>query len=171
MSGAVTGTTLGRMDTDLAALAPDFVARAHAVVYAALATVDGAGRPRSRVVHPFWEWDGTALVGWIATTPSPKLRHLEVVPSASCAAYDGPWVAAVADCRAVRVTDDAARTRVWELLAAAPPPVGFDPGAIGVPGWDGPTAPGFVVLRLDPWRVQVRTVGPGGVVLRTWRER
>ena len=39
-----------------------------------------------------------------------------------------------------------------------------------VPGWDAPTAPGFVVARMDPWRVQVRRVRPGlGVELRTWR--
>ena len=68
------------------------------------------------------------------------------------------------------MTDDAGRTHVWELFRAAPPPLGFDPGAIGVPGWDGPTAPGFVVARLDPWRVQVRRVRPGvGVELRRWR--
>jgi len=39
-----------------------------------------------------------------------------------------------------------------------------------VPGWGGPTAPGFVVARLEPWRLQVRRVVPGvGVEMRTWR--
>ena len=66
--------------------------------------------------------------------------------------------------------DDAGRTHVWEMFRTAPPPLGYDPAGIGVPGWDGPTAPGFVVARMDPWRVQVRRVIPGvGVELRTWR--
>ena len=156
--------------TELTSLAPDFVARAHSLVYAAVATVDAAGRPRSRVVHPVWEWDGTALVGWVATTPSPKLRHLDAAPWASCTYLDGPWVAAVAECHAAVVPDDATRTRVWDLFARTEPPAGFDPGAIGVPGWEAPTAPGFVVLRLAPWRLQVRTVGAAGVELRTWRD-
>ena len=122
------------------------------------------------MVHPVWEWDGTALVGWVATTPSPKLRHLDAAPWASCTYLDGPWVAAVAECHAAVVPDDATRTRVWDLFARTEPPAGFDPGAIGVPGWEAPTAPGFVVLRLAPWRLQVRTVGAAGVELRTWRD-
>ena len=67
------------------------------------------------------------------------------------------------------VTDDTERTRVWDLIRDTPPPLGYDPGGIGVPGWDGPTAPGFVVARVVPWRVQVRRVEAGvGVELRTW---
>jgi hypothetical protein len=156
--------------TDLSTLAPDVVEAAHALVYCSVSTVDRAGRPRSRVMHPIWEWDGERLTGWLATTPSPKLGHLAEHPFVSCAYVDSWAVAVVADSRIEQVTDDAGRARVWELLAAAPPPVGFDPGAIGVPGWDGPTAPGFVVARMDPWRVQVRRVQPGvGVELRTWR--
>jgi hypothetical protein len=155
---------------DLTTLAPDFVEAAHAIVYCAVGSVDALGRPTSRVMHPIWECDGERLTGWLATTPSPKLRQLADHPNVSCAYYDSWAVAAVADSRVVPVTDDATRTSVWELFRAAPPPVGFDPGAIGVPGWDAPTAPGFVVARMDPWRVQVRRVRPGvGVELRTWR--
>ena len=39
------------MDTPVAR----FVAIAHEIVWCTLATVDAAGRPRSRVVHPVWE--------------------------------------------------------------------------------------------------------------------
>jgi hypothetical protein len=61
------------------------------------------------------------------------------------------------------------RTRLGAVPGGATA-AGFDPGAIGVPGWDAPTAPGFVVARMAPWRVQVRRVRPGvGVELRTWR--
>jgi hypothetical protein len=155
---------------ELTTLAPDFVEAAHAIVYCSVATVDRAGRPRSRVMHPGWEWDGQRLTGWLTTTPSPKLEHLADRPHVSCAYCDSWAVALVADCRAEPVTDDAVRTHVWEFFRTTPPPLGYDPGAIGVPGWDGPTAPGFVVARLDPWRVQVRRVVPGvGVELRTWR--
>ena len=156
--------------TDLDTLAPDFVEAAHTLVYCSVSTVDRAGRPRSRVMHPIWEWDGRRLTGWLASMPSPKMAHLAGRPYVSCAYHDGWAVAVVADSRIEPVTDDAGRTHVWELFRAAAPPLGFDPGAIGVPGWDAPTAPGFVVVRMDPWRVQVRRVRPGvGVELRTWR--
>ena len=40
--------------------APAFVEMAHRIVWATVATVDERGRPRSRVLHPIWEWDGTS---------------------------------------------------------------------------------------------------------------
>ena len=66
------------------------------------------------------------------------MAHLAGHPYVSCAYYDSWAVAVVADSRIEPITDDAARTHVWELFRATPPPLGFDPGAIGVPGWDGP---------------------------------
>src|SRR5262245_61355308 len=47
---------------------------AHRIVWASAATVDRHGRPRSRVLHPIWLWDGTELSGWIATVPTPIKR-------------------------------------------------------------------------------------------------
>jgi hypothetical protein len=38
--------------TELSTLAPDFVEAAHSIVYCSVASVDRAGRPRSRVMHP-----------------------------------------------------------------------------------------------------------------------
>lgn len=64
-------------------MAPAFVAMAHRIVWATAATVDAEGRPRSRILHPYWEWDGDAgsLVGWIATGPTPlKRAHLARSP-------------------------------------------------------------------------------------------
>ena len=119
--------------TDLVAVAPRFIELAHGIVYCSVATVDPAGRPRARVMHPIWEWDGTRLTGWLATTPSPKLRHLAQAPYTACAYYDGWAVAAVAECRAEVVTDDATRARLWRMCLDAGPPLGYDPGAIGVP--------------------------------------
>lgn len=43
---------------DLATIAPAFVDMAHTIVGANVATVDPDGRPRSRVLHPLWTWDG-----------------------------------------------------------------------------------------------------------------
>ena len=91
-------------------------------------------------MHPAWEWDGERLTGWLTTTPSSKLGHLADRPYVSCAYYDSWAVALVADCHVEPVTDDAVRTHVWEFFRTTPPPLGYDPGAIGVPGWDGPTA-------------------------------
>jgi len=45
--------------TDLRTVAPRFVELAHAIVYCSVASVDSAGRPRARVMHPIWEWDGS----------------------------------------------------------------------------------------------------------------
>ena len=40
--------------SELAAAAPAFVAMAHRIVWANVATVDADGRPRSRILHPLW---------------------------------------------------------------------------------------------------------------------
>ena len=71
--------------TELHDLAADFVAAAHTIVYCAVGSVDGEGRPTSRVMHPIWEWDGERLTGWLTTTPSPKVRQLADHPYVSCA--------------------------------------------------------------------------------------
>ena len=52
--------------TSLDRIAPAFIEMAHQIVWASVATVDTDGKPRSRILHPFWEWDGTDLIGWIA---------------------------------------------------------------------------------------------------------
>jgi hypothetical protein len=75
----------------------------------------------------------------------------------------GPQDAAVAECRAQMVFDDEIRTRVWNLYKHTPP-LGYDPGGINMPGWDTPTSPRFVVLRLQPWRLRVL---PGEVFLKS----
>jgi hypothetical protein len=59
----------------------------------------------------------------------------------------------VAECRTEWITDDAGRTRIWELFEQAPQPVGYDPAIIL--GWTSPTDESFAVLRLEPWRLRV----------------
>jgi hypothetical protein len=145
----------------LHAVAPAFVAMAHAIVWCSVATVDRLGRPRSRILHPFWEWDGDALTGWIATGPTrPKRAHLAHSPFVSCSYWNESHDTATAECRAAWALDDATRVRVWNLFKETPPPLGYDPAMVGV--WTAPTDAAFAVLRLSPWRLRVF---PGDIVL------
>lgn len=131
--------------------------------------MDAKGRPTSRVMHPIWEWDGERLTGWLTTTPSPKVRQLADHPYVSCGYYDRWAVAAVADGRVEAVVDDVAHPRLGAAAGHAAP-AGVRPGRHRGTGLGRPTAPGFVVAQVQPWRVQVRRVRPGvGVELRTWR--
>ena len=152
--------------------APAFVEMAHRIVWATVATVDQRGRPRSRVLHPMWEWDGTSLVGWVGTGPTPTKRaHLEHSPYVSVGYWSPDHDTCTAECAATLHLDDETRERVWESFKAAPGPVGYDPALI--PPWAaGPTSDAFAALRLEPWRLRVMpgtvmTAGQGSV--RTWR--
>ena len=156
---------------DLSLVAPAFVAMAHRIVWCNAATVDTRGRPRSRILHPLWRWDGSQLVGWIATSPTPlKRAHLEAHPYMSLSYWSPEHDTCVAECRAALMLDDDTRTRVWHDFAAAPAPVGYVPSI--VPAWTSATADAFAVVRLDPWRVRVFPgsvlLGQGGQVL-TWQ--
>jgi len=154
--------------TDLAVVAPAFREMAHRIVWATVATVDRHGRPRSRVLHPLWEWDGARLVGWVATGPTPvKRAHLERDPFVSVTYWHPSHDTCTAECRAEWAFDDETRTAVWDAFVSAPSPVGYNPSI--VPGWDSPTSPAFAALQLVPWRVRVFPgtvlLGEGGTVL------
>jgi hypothetical protein len=134
---------------------------AHRIVWASVATVGPDERPRSRVLHPIWEWDGTSLTGWIATGPTPiKRQHLEHSPFVSCNYWAADHDTCLAACRAEWYLDDETRTEVWNKFVNAPAPVGYDPSII--PVWDSPTSPAFAALRLEPWHLRVM---PGQVLL------
>lgn len=143
--------------------APAFVDMAHSIVWASVATVDGDGRPRTRILHPFWEWDGTDLFGWIATVPSPvKRAHLAVHPEVSVSYWAPTHDTCAAECLVEWYTDDDTCAAVWDKFATAPEPVGYDPSII--PMWsDGPTSDEFAVLRLTPYRLRVM---PGSMMTR-----
>lgn len=147
--------------SDLATVAPAFVEMAHRIVWCSVATVDARQRPRTRILHPIWEWDGTELTGWIATGPTPvKRAHLEHSPFVSCSYWEPSHDTCMADCRAEWFFDDETRTMVWERFKNGPAPVGYDPSI--VPGWESPTSDAFAVLRLTPWHLRVF---PGTVLL------
>jgi hypothetical protein len=156
----------------LETVAPAFVAMAHRIVWCTTASVDAKGRPRSRILHPIWEWKDGRLVGWIATSPTPTKRaHLDAHPFLSLQYWDPSHDTCVAECRARWCLDLETRERVWRTFATAAAPVGYDPAII--PAWTSPASDAFAVLRLDPWRLRVF---PGSVLLArkgdvlVWRE-
>lgn len=152
--------------------APAFIAMAHQIVWGTVATVDSKGRPRSRILHPIWHWDGEKLTGWIATSPtSIKRAHLQANPYMSVNYWTTSHDTCVADCRAALLFDDETRTMVWNLFLNGPAPVGYNPAI--VPAWTSPTADAFAVIRLEPWHLRVFPgtvlLGKGGQVLK-WQE-
>ena len=148
--------------TELTTIAPAFVEMAHRIVWATVATVEPSGQPRTRILHPIWEWDGDDLVGWIATGPdTPKARHLADESRISLTYWDPTQDTCTADCHTRWLNDLDDRAAAWERFLTAPQPVGYDPSII--PGWDSPAAPGFGVLELRPTRLRVF---PGTLLLR-----
>ena len=157
--------------TALADIAPAFVSMAHSIVWATGATVDADGRPWTRVLHPFWTWDGESLTGLVATSPlSPKAAHLAAHPEVSFTYWTPSQDTCTAQCHVAWEDSPEQREAGWEALKDAPEPVGYDPAII--PGWDDPTSPGFGILRLEPWWLRVM---PGSLMmagegdLLTWR--
>jgi hypothetical protein len=142
-------------------IAQPFIDVAHRIVWATVATVDSSNRPRARVLHPIWEFDGAHLTGWIATSPTPvKTAHLAHSPFVSVNYWDAQHDIATAECSATWHHDDETCVRIWERFENAPPPVGYDPAII--PVWTDPTGPEFAVLELTPWRLRVF---PGTMIL------
>lgn len=147
---------------ELTEVAPAFVEMAHRIVWASVASTDKDGRPRQRILHPIWQWEGGQLTGWIATSPTPiKRAHLAANPYMSVNYWAPNHDTCVADCRATLVFDDETRARVWALFLNGPEPVGYNPAI--VPAWTSPTAEAFAVIKLEPWHLRVF---PGTVLLR-----
>jgi hypothetical protein len=153
-------------------VAPAFIEMVHPIIYATLTTVDRLGRPRGRIVHPYWTWDGSSIIGWVATSPTPVKRdNMKHNLYVSVTYWSPRHDTCTAECRCTWVSDNRTRVDVWNLLKNAPPPVGYDPAI--VPMWSGgPTAESFAALRLTPWRLRVFPgtvlLGQGGEVLN-WR--
>lgn len=129
----------------------DFVRIAHRIVWCSLATVDRNGRPRSRVVHPYWERGENGLTGWMFTrSASPKIAHLGHRPYVSCSYWDPAQEVAVAECEGEIADDEATRARVWDLFATAAEPLGYDPRIMGV---EDHRDTGVTVIKMTPWRL------------------
>ena len=155
---------------DWAELEEDFLRITREIVWATVATVDTQGRPRSRVLHPYWEVVDGAPVGWIGTSRSPlKARHLAANPFVSVSYWSEKQETVNAECKASWAPDQ--KERVWQLFLDADPPLGYDPASM--PQWkDGPTGGEFEALRLDPWRVMLLSAedaATGNWYQRVWR--
>jgi len=152
-------------------VAPAFVEMAHRIVWCVAATTDADGGPRTRVLHPIWEWHDGTLTGWIATSPnSPKAADLAATPRLSLTYWAPSHDTCTADCDTEFDTDPIDRAAGWARFADGPKPVGYDPSII--PGWTSSESPEFGILRLTPHRLRVM---PGSVMLQgqgetlTWR--
>ena len=157
---------------DIGTVAPAFVEMAHRIVWCVAATSDSQGRPRTRILHPLWRWDGETLTGRVATSPlSPKARHLDENPYVSCTYWTPNHDTCSAECFAVWRNDPGSRQRLWDDFSATPEPLGYVPSII--PGWESPEAERFGVLELRPWRLRVMPgslMGTGQGALLTWKE-
>jgi len=130
------------------AIAREFHDRVSRIVWCTVATVDRSGRPRSRLLHPIWE----GSTGWIATgRRTLKAKHLARNPYVSCSYWDQDQEQVYADCRAEWIEDPGEKRRIWALLENTPPPVGYDPGLF----WKDADDPGYGVLKLTPWRIEL----------------
>jgi general stress protein 26 len=140
--------------TELRTTAPAFIEMAHRIVWATVATVEPGGQPRTRILHPIWEWDGQHITGWIATGPdSSKARHLAAEPRISLTYWDPTQDTCTAECTTDWVDDPDDKQTAWNRFLNGPEPVGYNPAII--PGWTSASAPGFGVLRLRPTRLRV----------------
>lgn len=139
-----------------------FVEMAHQIVWCTAASVDVEDRPRSRVLHPIWEFEADELTGWIATSPTmTKREHIQAHPYMSLNYWTPNQDTCVAECRAFWAFDDQTRERVWHKFKSTPPPLGYDPEQI--PSWTSPVSDNFAVIRLEPWKLRVF---PGTLLLK-----
>jgi len=145
--------------TDFSEIRDEFIQRAHAAVWCSVATINRAGRPRSRVLHPIWE----GQTGWIATMRhSLKAKHLAHNPYVSLAYLKDPLNPVYADCKADWADNMDDKRRIWELFRSTPEPLGWDPAnAFGT--LDNPE---YGLLKLIPWRVELYTLNGD---TRIWR--
>ncbi|MFD5765704.1 pyridoxamine 5'-phosphate oxidase family protein [Streptomyces sp. NPDC127049] len=124
------------------------------IAYATMVTVDSRSRPRARVLMPVWELVDGRPVGWLAVHRTPvKAAHLARNPHTTYAYWSPRQNAVFVDGVTTWAEDPEVKRYAWELYReGSPEGVGYDP----VRYWPGgPEDPGFHVLRIDPWRVQV----------------
>jgi general stress protein 26 len=141
----------------------EFNARVARIAWCTVATVDRAGRPRTRILHPIWE----GSTGWIATSPqSHKAKHLAKNLYVSLSYWDPQHQQVYVDAKAEWVSDMATKQRIWDLYKNTPPPLGYDPKII----WQGGVEdPGYGLLKIIPWRIELfglATMMTGGTVWR-----
>jgi general stress protein 26 len=132
-------------------IAKTFDERVRKIVWCTVTTVDTAGRPYSRILHPIWE----GQVGWIATgRQTLKAKHVARNANVSLFYWTAEHNTVFAQCRAEWADDAATKQRIWNLFKSTPEPVGYDP----IMAWKGGvTDPTFGVLKLTPSRIELWT--------------
>lgn len=151
--------------SSFAEIEEEFRRRVQRTVWCTVATVDSKGRPRTRILHPVWE--GTT--GWIGSNPnSPKARQIEANPYVSLSYWDQNHEQVYVDARAEWIDDRAEQERIWNLFKSLPQPYGYDMGMIWQGGLDDP---GFGVLKIMPWRIELFSLNNmfSGEGARVWR--
>lgn len=138
-------------------IADEFHERIRRIVWCTAATVDTLDRTRVRVVHPVWE----KTTGWVTSDRDAlKGKHLERNPHLSLAYLEvlEPFGTeqVYVDATARWADDEATKRRVWELMKATEPPLGFDPGLM----WQSPEDPKFGLLEITPWRIELASLRP-----------
>jgi general stress protein 26 len=158
-------TAFTEMDvTSFAEIEGDFIQRVQRMVWCNVATIDSQGRPRSRVLHPIWE----GSTGWIATRRhTPKANHLTHNAFVSLSYVADPVKPVYVDCHATWVADAETKRRVWNLFAAAAPPLGHDPAPI-LGSW---AFANYGVLKLSPWRIELGSASGFGARRVVWHAR
>ena len=140
----------------------EFIERVHTVVWCSVATVDTKNRVRSRILHTIWE----GATGWAATRPdSLKARHIAHNPYVSLAYVGDVYKPVYADCTAEWVDDLFQKQRIWDMFTAAPPPLGYNLE----PFFASVDSPGFGLLKLTPWRIELFDITKPENPRRVWR--
>ena len=129
----------------------EFHSRVSEQIWCAMTTTDRAGRPYSRIIHPFWE----GSCGWILThRNSHKAKHLESNPNVALAYVRGDVQRPVyVNCKASWIDDSNERHRVWQAVLTTPEPMGFDPSG----DFGSPDNAEFGLLKLEPWKIVLVT--------------
>jgi general stress protein 26 len=131
---------------------PEFIERAHRMVWCDMATVGPDGCPRTRIVHPIWEGD----TAWMTSLRiGPKADDIDRNPFVSLAYVSDPVKPAYAECVASWVDDREERIEIWKRIAAIPEPLGYDTETM----FGSYDFPNLTILRLKPWKIRLTVAG------------
>lgn len=137
----------------------EFMRRISRAVYCVMATVDPAGHPRTRIMHPVWE----GSMGWAISWPaSPKTTHLANNPHVSLAYIAESLTPVYVECSAAWRNDDVSKRHLWDLCKSLPHPLGFDPE----PHYGSIHHKFFGALEFVPSRIMLAELGGES---RVWR--
>lgn len=141
----------------------EFFMRIEKAVYCNMATIDRVDRPRSRMMHPIWEFTDSIPIGWVISWPqSHKAKHLARNPYVSLAYIREKSKPVYIDCKAQWVNGIQEQQRIWELHRATPPPLGFDPQ----PHYGDRYHPFFGLLKFTPWRIELGNLDGEPIIWR-----